>query len=181
LHGKSVPNVAAISLERFFLSFLCCARSGACLCRTFCCSVSGLTSGTAVGFPCSYSATNVKKAVVHTFRSPVINSSVTAFTNTSIDVLCVHVTNASTQIESPSFTGAKKSTESVEAVTTNSRACLTAAMAATSSICSINFPPNNVPCAFVSGGNTCDVFTVNELVQDFASIIITSIDYFNLL
>src|SRR5699024_4822866 len=123
------------------------------------------------------SATNVKKAVVNTFRSPVINSSVTAFTNTSIDVLCVHVTHAYTQIQSPSFTVAKKSTESVEAVTTNSRACLTAAMAATTSICAINFPPNNVPCSFVSGDNTCDVFTVNELVQDFASIIITSSDY----
>src|SRR5690625_1688657 len=115
-------------------------------------------------------ATNVKNAVVQTLRFPVNKSSVTALTNTSIDVVCVHVTKASTQIESPSFTGAKKSTESIEAVTTGFRACLTAAIAATSSIYAINRPPNNVPCEFVSGGKTWAVLTANELIHGFACI-----------
>src|SRR5699024_11179282 len=79
-------------------------------------------------------------------------------------------TNPSTLIESPTFTGFKKSTESVDAVTTDFRACLTAAIAATSSIWAINFPPNNVPYAFASGGSICAVFTVLELALDFFSI-----------
>src|SRR5699024_7248670 len=95
---------------------------------------SDLTSGTGTGRPSSSTATNVKKAVAQTLRVPSNKSSVTAFTNTSIDVLCVHVTNASTQIESPLRTGWRKSTESMDAVTTGFLACLTAEIAATSSI-----------------------------------------------
>src|SRR5690625_1172002 len=120
-------------------------------------------------------ATKVKNAVEQTILSAVNRFSATTFTNTSIEVLCVHVTNASTQIESPSFTGVKKSTESVEAVTTGFRQCLTAAIAATSSICAIKAPPNKVPYVFVSGGKTWDVFTVNELEQGFSFIVKSSI------
>src|SRR5699024_2728487 len=95
------------------------------------------------------------------------------FTNTSIDVLCTYVTNPSTQIESPTFTGCKKSTESVDAVTTDLRAWRTAEIAATSSICAINLPPNNVPYAFASGGKICAVFTVFEFELGFFSIVIS--------
>src|SRR5690625_7699382 len=102
-------------------------------------------------FPFPSIATKVKKAVAHTLRSPDKRSSVTALINTSMDVSCVHVTKASTQMEFPDMTGCKKSTESVDAVTTDFRACLTAAMAATSSTCAISRPPNKVPKAFVSG------------------------------
>src|SRR5690625_1383918 len=93
-----------------------------------------------------------------------------------MDVSWVHVTKASIQIESPSFTGDKKSTESVEAVTTGLRACLTAAIAATSSMCAINLPPNKVPYVFVSGGKTFDVFTVNEFEHGLL-FILTSLQH----
>src|SRR5699024_7812934 len=79
----------------------------------------------------------------------------------------------STQIESPTFTGCKKSTESVDAVTTDLRAWRTAEIAATSSICAINLPPNNVQYAFASGGKICAVFTVFEFELGFFSIVIS--------
>src|SRR5699024_6978769 len=103
------------------------------------------------GFPFSPSATNVKNAVAQTVFSAVNNPSFTTFTNTSIDVLCTDVTKPSTQMESPTLTGCRKSTESVEAVTTDFLACLTAAIAATSSICAISLPPKSVPYWLASG------------------------------
>src|SRR5699024_4851561 len=90
--------------------------------NTFSCSVSGYTAGTSAGFPSSSNATNVKNAVAQTVCSSVSKLSLITLTNTSIDVLCTYVTNPSTQIESPTFTGNKKSTESVDAVTTDLRA-----------------------------------------------------------
>src|SRR5699024_6563523 len=88
-----------------------------------------------------------------------------------IDVLCTDVTKPSTQMESPTLTGCRKSTESVEAVTTDFLACLTAAIAATSSIWAMSFPPNNVPYAFASGGRICAVLTVLEFEHGFFSIV----------
>src|SRR5690625_7473994 len=88
---------------------------------------------TVSGFPSSDNATNVKNAVAQTFFSPVNNPSFTTLTNTSIDVVYAAVTNPSKMMVSPTFTGCKKSTESVDAVTTNFLACLIAEIAATSS------------------------------------------------
>src|SRR5699024_11268074 len=137
----------------------------------FSCSVSGYTFGTTAGCPSSPKATKVRNAVAQTDCSAVSNPSLITLINTSIDVLCTYVTKPSMDMESPTFTGCKKSTESVEAVTTDCLACRTAEISATSSICAINFPPNNVPYAFSSGGNICAVFTVLEFELGFFSII----------
>src|SRR5699024_10312249 len=97
-------------------------------------SVSGITPGTSTGLPFPSSATNVKNAVAQTIFSPVLSDSVSTFTKISIDVLCVDVTNDAKITKSPNLTGAKKSTETVEAVTHVLLECLTAAITATSSI-----------------------------------------------
>src|SRR5699024_3615225 len=115
----SVPNNAAISCDSFRRSLRRSLRSFAPLYNIFSCSVSGYIFGTTAGFPSSPNATKVKKAVAHTDLSAVNNPSLITFTKTSIDVLCTYVTNPSIDIESPTFTGCKKSTESVDAVTTD--------------------------------------------------------------
>src|SRR5699024_5520291 len=83
------------------------------------------------------------------------------------------MTVASRHIASPTLTGRKKSTESVDAVTICLRACLVAEIAATSSICAINLPPNKVPYALASGGKICAVLTVLEFELGFFSIVIS--------
>src|SRR5699024_12080916 len=80
------------------------------------------------------------------------------------------MTVASRHIASPTLTGRKKSTESVDAVTICLRACLVAAIAATSSIWAINLPPNKVPNALASGGKILAVLIVFEYKLDLVSI-----------
>src|SRR5699024_12503799 len=108
-------------------------------------SVPGYTLATAAGCPSSPTPPNVRNAVPQTDCSAVSNPSLITLINPSSDVLCTYVTKPSMDMESPTFTGCKKSTESVEAVTTDCLACRTAEIAATSSICAINVQLNIVP------------------------------------
>src|SRR5699024_5748935 len=132
--NQSVPYTSAIRCDSFLRSFRYFLRRSAPSNNIFSCSVSGYTLGTTAGFPSSPKATNVKNAVAQTDCSAVNKPSLITLIKTSIDVLCTYVTKPSIEMESPTFTGCKKSTESVDAVTTDCLACRTAAIAATSSI-----------------------------------------------
>src|SRR5690242_18400701 len=93
-------------------------------------SDSGTTRGTTTGLLFSSKATKVRNDVAAIFRRPLLKSSVTILTKTSIELFPVQVTNDSRQTESVGRIGIKKSTESIEAVTTDLRQCLAADMEA---------------------------------------------------
>ncbi|MNP09639.1 hypothetical protein D3C76_1017530 [compost metagenome] len=94
--------------------------------------------------PSSPTATKVRNEVAATARSPVYKFSEMIFTNTSMLVRPVQETKDSKHTESVGRMGLKKSTESVEAVTTLARQWRIAEMEATSSMPLISLPPNNV-------------------------------------
>jgi hypothetical protein len=90
-------------------------------------------------------------------------------TKTSIDEVPAQVTNDSKQTESCGVIGQRKSTESVEAVTTSVLECLCAETDAMISKSLINFPPNNVLWLLTSLGNILLVLMTLDELHVFAS------------
>jgi hypothetical protein len=126
--------------------------------------------GTFAVFPSASRATNVKKAVAAIFQSPVIKSSAIILTNTSIELVPVHVTKDSKHTESFGVIGLRKSTESVDAVTHSFLECLVAEIDATISTSLINLPPNKVLWLLTSLGKILLVLTTLDSFTYFVSM-----------
>src|SRR5699024_10830738 len=90
-------------------------------------SLSGYTFGTGVGFPSLSTATIVKNDSVVNFSLLFAKSWAVTFTYTSIELVHVYVTKASSFKASPTFAADKKLTESIDAVTTTHWASFMAA------------------------------------------------------
>src|SRR5699024_11449791 len=97
-------------------------------------SLIGYTPRTGIGRPSSFTATIVRNDSVVRRSVPWTMSCAVTLTYTSIELVPVYVTNASRGNESPTLADERKSTESIEAVTTELLACFIDVKAAISSI-----------------------------------------------
>jgi hypothetical protein len=85
-------------------------------------------------------------------RRPVISSSASTRTPTSMDVRPAKLTLDFMTTRSPRWIGSRKSTRSIDAVTTGARQCRNAEMAAHLSIIDMITPPKTCPMLFASPG-----------------------------
>src|SRR6267378_3188169 len=123
-------------------------------------SVSATSGGSGTGFPCSSVATKTRYADATWTTLPVSMSSASTRTPISMLVFPTWFTDAFAVTRCPTYTGARKESSSIRAVTTRARACLVAAAPATSSMSFMTSPPWTLPYGLASDGSIVRNITV---------------------
>ena len=113
--------------------------------------------------------TNVKYALLECFFSPVLMSSISTFTPTSIEVLNALFTEAFRETIFPSLIGSWNERSSTAAVTATLLQWRAAAIAAAISIQCISLPPSRLFSMFVSFGSTSSIIVTCDFFINLGS------------